>query len=131
MTSVSSRMLLQRMEEARRQTQHHFDRIERQIAGRAERLTITQKAKARSHRRGRANWTRSDEQLYREHHSRLSFERRNEIAALSRKLGRQDRAIAALRGRRSRDASGGAAEGQADRSVRPWLDQILDLNQGW
>lgn len=98
MTSApDGRALLRRMEEARRQTQHHLDLVERQIAGRAERLTITQKAKRRSHRRGRASWTLSDEQMYRNHFDRLMFERRSEISALSRKLVRQEQAIADMR----------------------------------
>lgn len=103
--SPDRRALLRRMEEAHRQTQHQFDLIDRQIACRAERLTITQKAKARAHRRGRASWTRSDEQMYQDHLARLAFERRNEIVALARKLGRQDRAITALRGRRGPTSS--------------------------
>ena len=95
-SAPDGRALLWRMEEARRQTCRHLDLVERQIACRAERLTITQKAKRRSHRRGRANWTLSDEQMYRDHFDRLMFERRSEIGALSRKLARQDEAIAAL-----------------------------------
>lgn len=96
-SASDGRALLLRMEEACRQTRHHLDVLDRQIAGRAERLTITQKAKARSHRRGRANWTLADEQIYQDHLNRLAFERRNEIAALVRKHGRQEQAIAALR----------------------------------
>jgi hypothetical protein len=83
-------LLLRRMETARRQTKAHLDLIERQIAARAERMTISAqaqaKAKARSHPRGRSRWTRSDDALFREYLDQLSFERRGEIDALTRKL---------------------------------------------
>ncbi|PYE30419.1 N12 class adenine-specific DNA methylase [Rhizobium sp. PP-WC-1G-195] len=41
------------------------DRVQRQIEGRAERLTVTEKAKAinRTHKRSGARWTRADEML--------------------------------------------------------------------
>jgi len=61
----------------------HLARIERQIEHRAERRTITAKAKARSSRRHRAGWTPADERLFREHVDHLTFERRGEIEALS------------------------------------------------
>ena len=96
MTARSRRALLATMQAAHRQTRQHLDLVHRQIAGRAERLTITQKAKARSHRRNRSNWTRSDELLYFDHLDRLTFERRGEIDALSRKLMRQERALTAF-----------------------------------
>ena len=96
-----TRALLLRMEAARRETRRHLDLVQRQIEGRAERMTITEKAKAqnRTHKRSGPRWTRSDEALCRSHVDRLAFERRSEIDALSRKLARQDRAIAALRER--------------------------------
>ncbi|MBB4571049.1 hypothetical protein [Rhizobium leucaenae] len=97
MRSSNPRPLLATMEAARRQIHQHLELVHRQIAGRAERLTVTQKAKSRSHRRGRSNWTPSDEELFREHLDRLTFERRREIEALSRKLARQDQALAAFR----------------------------------
>lgn len=58
-------------------------RIERQIEHRAERKINTAKAKARPSRRCRAGWTPVDERLFREHVERLTFERRDEIEALS------------------------------------------------
>lgn len=95
------RVQLIRMEAARRETRQHLDLIHRQIAGRAGRLTVTEKAKARNrtHKRSGSRWSRSDEMLFQGYLERLTFERHHEIEALSRKLVRQDRAIAALRQR--------------------------------
>lgn len=89
------RVSLIRMEAARRETLRHLDLIHRQIACRAERMTITEKAKARSHKRSGSSWTRSDETLFQAHLDRLTFERRNEIEALAHKLARQEQALAA------------------------------------
>ena len=89
--------LLSRMEAAHRQTKAHLERIERQISARAERMTTTAKAKARGHPRGGSRWTRSDETMFRACVDQLSFERRGEIDALSRKLTRQEHAITAVR----------------------------------
>lgn len=108
-TLVNSRALLATMEASRRQTHHHLDLVHRQIAGRAERLTVTEKAKSRSHRRGRSNSTPSDEELYRDHLDRLTFQRRGEIDALSRKLARQDQALAAVYEKLGINAGGAAA----------------------
>jgi hypothetical protein len=93
MTSVTSRVLIARMEAAHRQSVQHLDLICRQIARRAERLTIAEKSKSRSGKRTGSRWTRSDEQLYQHHVDRLTFERRSEIEALSRKLKRQEVAL--------------------------------------
>ncbi|WP_159952364.1 hypothetical protein [Rhizobium sp. 18065] len=99
MSAACPQNLLARMEAGRRETAHHLDRIQRQIEARAERLTVTQKAKAsnRSHKRTSARWTRSDEMLFQSHVETLAFKRRAEIEALVRKLERQDRAIAIVR----------------------------------
>lgn len=99
MTLVSSRILIARMEAAHRQNSQHLDLIFRQIGLRAERLTITEKAKSRSGRRSGSRWTRSDDQLYHHHVDRLTFERRGEIEALSRKLKRQEAALDEARAR--------------------------------
>lgn len=101
MTSISPLVLLSRMKAARRETRHHLDLVRRQIEGRAERITVTQKAKAtgRTHRRAGSRWTPSDERLFQSHLQGLEFRRRGEIEALSRKLARPDAAIAALRAR--------------------------------
>ncbi len=99
MNPVNPWVLLSRMEVARRETCHHLDVVHRQIAVRAERLAVTEKAKARNRtqKRSGSRWTRFDEALFRDHVDRLAFERRGEVEALTRKLERQDRAIATLR----------------------------------
>lgn len=99
MTTISPQVLLARMEASRRETRHHLDLVQRQIAARAERVTVTQKAKSsgRTHKRSGSRWTPSDERLFQSHLQALEFQRRGEIEALSRKLARQDAAIAALR----------------------------------
>ncbi|NOV19295.1 hypothetical protein E5S70_24965 [Ensifer adhaerens] len=99
MTPMSPWALFSRMEAARRQTRHHLGLVRRQIATRAERLAVTEKAKARNrtHKRSGSRWTRSDEMLFQDHVDRLSFERRSELEALTQKLERQDRAITTLR----------------------------------
>ena len=53
--------------------------------------------KLRSRTRGGSRWTRGDEATFRAYVDELSFERRGEIDALSRKLMRQERAILAVR----------------------------------
>jgi hypothetical protein len=93
MTAVNSWVLIAQMEAAHRQNAQHLDLIYRQIGLRAERLTIMEKAKSRPGRRTGSRWTRSDEQLYQHHVDRLTFDRRGEIEALSRKLKRQKAAL--------------------------------------
>lgn len=46
MTAASPQTLLARMEAARCETSHHLDRVQQLINRRAERLTVTAKAKA-------------------------------------------------------------------------------------
>lgn len=104
--------VLCRMEVAHRQTGAHLERIERQISARAERMTATVKAKARRHPRGGSRWTRSDEAMFRACVDQLSFERRGEIDALSRKLTRQARAIAAVRAKTTGDGASTSADTQ-------------------
>ena len=97
-----------RMLAAYRQTRAHLKRIERQISAKAERMTTTAKAKAKSHPRGGSRWTRSDEALFRAYFDQISFERRGEIDALTRKLSRQEIAIDAVR---AKSTSHGSREG--------------------
>lgn len=49
---LQQRLLLARLEVAQSEARRHLRVIERQIAGRAERLTITDRAKRRQHGRG-------------------------------------------------------------------------------
>ena len=93
------RVLLTRMEVAQAETQRHLGIIERQIAARAERLTITDRAKRRHHGRGASSWTSVDEGLFQEHVAKLTLARRGEIDALTRKIDRQEKAIAGCRTR--------------------------------
>lgn len=107
------RFLLTRMDVAQAETQRHLGIIERQIAARAERLTITGRAKRRHHGRGASSWTNADERLFQEHVAELTLARRSEIDALTRKLDRQEQAIAEFRSRqRARSAWKSAAEAQ-------------------
>ncbi|MGD9843924.1 MAG: hypothetical protein AB7U47_00880 [Variibacter sp.] len=90
---------LARMEAARRSTRHHLAVIERQIANRAERMTNTARAKRCHRRRSAGAWTGADERAYQGYVADLILARLPEIDALTRKLARQDDALAALRSR--------------------------------
>lgn len=89
--------LLARMEAARRCTQRHLGVIERQIAMRAARMTITARAKRRYRRRSASAWTDADERTYQAHLADLTLARRPELDVLARELARQDAAVTALR----------------------------------
>ncbi|KQW18124.1 hypothetical protein ASC80_22080 [Afipia sp. Root123D2] len=93
------RFALARMEVAQAETQRHLGVIERQIAARAERLTVTDRAKRRRHVRSASSWTNADERLFQQHLAELVLARRGEIDALTRKLDRQETAIAEFRSR--------------------------------
>lgn len=99
MTAPLHFAMLLRMEAARRETKNHLRLIERQIAARAARLTTSFRARSRDYQRSRSTWTRADERLYRDKLSALTFARQGEFDALSRKIARQDAAIAAFRRR--------------------------------
>jgi hypothetical protein len=93
------RLVLARMETAQAETQRYLGVIERQIAARAERLTITGRAKRRPHGRSASSWTKADERVFQQHVAELALARRGEIDALTRKLDRQETAIAEFRAR--------------------------------
>ncbi|MCK1275980.1 MULTISPECIES: hypothetical protein [unclassified Bradyrhizobium] len=87
------------MEAAQAETQRRLGLIERQIASRAERLTITDRTKRRQRGRNASSWTNADERLFQQHVAELALARRGEIDALTRKLDRQETAIAQFRTR--------------------------------
>ncbi|ERM01603.1 hypothetical protein Q644_20915 [Brucella intermedia 229E] len=91
--------MLARMVRARDETRRHIEIIRRQIEKRAERITITARLKTRQYGRMKSTWTRDDERDYQENAAQLRFQRRGEIDALTRKLERQDAAMAAFRDR--------------------------------
>ena len=88
-----------RMEEARRQTQRQLDMIDRQIIRRMTALIPKLQPKRSGYRRGKALDAQAFLERYRTHLAALTAERQPEIDALSRKLARQDRAIAVFRER--------------------------------
>jgi hypothetical protein len=85
---------LSRMEEARRQIQRQLELIERQITRRATAL-VPQQRKRHGDRRGKSSDVCMVLERYRSTLAALTAERQPEIDALSRKVARQDRAIAA------------------------------------
>lgn len=96
---LGCRSLLSRMEEARRQTQHQLDLIDRQIIRRMTATIPHLHRRRRSYRRGRPPDPGASLTRYRANLAAITAERQQEIDALSRKLARQDRAMAALRER--------------------------------
>lgn len=90
-----------RMEEARRQTQHRLDLIERQITRRMTALIPQLGRKQSGYRRGKPPDPKTFLERYRANLAAITAERQPEIDALSRKLARQDVAIALLRERLS------------------------------
>ena len=92
--SLQLRRRLSRMEEARRQTQWQLNMIDRQITRRMTALIPQLQPKQSAYRRGKAPDPGAFLERYRSHHAALIAERQPEIAALSRKLARQDLAIA-------------------------------------
>ncbi|QDG94466.1 hypothetical protein NIBR502774_18105 (plasmid) [Rhizobium sp. NIBRBAC000502774] len=96
MSAVIQRQL-SRMEEARRQTQHRLDMIDRQITRKMTGLIPLLGKHQPGFRRGRAPDPGAFLERYRRNLAALTFERQPEIDALARKLARQDTAIASLR----------------------------------
>lgn len=85
---------LSRMEEARRQVQRQLELIDRQIIRRATAL-VPQRRRRQVQRQGETSGACMVLERYRATLAALTAERQPEIDALSRKLARQDRAIAA------------------------------------
>lgn len=88
---------LSRMEDARRQTQHQIDMIERQIIRRMTAVIPLLGRKHSGYRRGKAPEPVAFLERYRSNLTAITAERQPEIDALSRKLARQDAAIEMLR----------------------------------
>lgn len=88
---------LTRMEEARRQTQRQLDIIDRQIHRRMTALIPQLYPRRTGYRRGKPLDPGAFLERYRLNLAAITAERQPEIDALSRKLARQDRAIAAFR----------------------------------
>lgn len=97
---------LARMEIAQAETKRHLGVIERQIAARAQRMTITERAKRRQHGRSASSWANADERLFQQHLAELALARHGEIDALTRRLDRQETAIADFRSRDRASAAG-------------------------
>ncbi|TQI65270.1 hypothetical protein FHT98_5141 [Bosea sp. AK1] len=90
------RARLLRMEEARRQTQHQLDIIDRQIIRRITALIPAMKPKHTAYRGGKPPDPSALLERHRASLAAITAERQPEIDALSRKLARQDRGIAVL-----------------------------------
>jgi hypothetical protein len=100
---MQQRTLQARMETAEGDTRRRLRIIERQIVSRAERMTVTDCVKRRQPRGGAS--TRADERLFQQLVAELTVARRGEIDALTRKLEREELAIAALQSRQSSPAA--------------------------
>lgn len=99
MAALDPRTRLFRMEEARRQTQHQLAMIERQITRRMTALIPQLQPKRKCYHRGKPPDPAAFLERYRSNLAAITAERQHEIDALSRKLARQEDAIAAFRRR--------------------------------
>lgn len=109
---------LRRMEEACRQTRRQLDIIERQIIRKMTALIPSLSQRRSGYRRGRPPGPDAFLSRYRSHLVAITVERQPETDALSRKLARQEAAIASLRARSSPSSSarqGGYAGGEDPR----------------
>lgn len=101
---------LRRMEEACRQTRRQLDMIERQIIRKMTALIPSLAPRRAGYRRGRPPDPDAFLSRYRSHLAAITAERQPEVDTLSRKLARQEAAIASLRARATLP-SGSAREG--------------------
>lgn len=99
--AMSPETQLSRMEDARRQTQRQLELIDRQITRRMTAILPQLARRQTGYHRGKAPDGRTLLERYRVNLAGLTAERQPEAEALSRKLARQDAAIAALRDRLS------------------------------
>lgn len=98
------RRQLTRMEEARRQMQRQLDMVDRQITRRMTALIPGLLPRRTHYRRGKAPDPGAFLERYRSQLAALTAERQPEIDALSRKLARQEQAIASFLERHGHDA---------------------------
>jgi hypothetical protein len=125
---------LARMEEARRQIQRQLNMIERQITRRMTALIPQLQPRRTSYRRGKPPDPSAFLERYRSNLAAITAERQPGIDALSRKLARQDRAIAAFRERHAEGAVQNASvpERVIDNAyVDPNLDIPKFLRESW
>ena len=109
---------LRRMEEACRQTRRQLDMIDRQIIRKMTAWIPLLSQRRSGYRRRRPGYSDAFLCRYRSHLAAITTERQPEIEALSRKLARQEAAIASLRARSSPSTSarqGGYAGGEDPR----------------
>ena len=104
MVPENRRAQLFRMEEARRQTQRQLDMIDRYIPRRMTALTPQLHPRQTTYRRGKPPDPGAFLERYRANLAAITTERQPEIDALSRKLARQESAIAILRERLQSEA---------------------------
>lgn len=97
--SPQRQVLLLRMEEARRQTQRQLDLIDRQIIRSMTALIPSLGRRRTAYRRGKPPAPEAFLARYRSSLVAITAERQPEIDALSRKLARQEAAIAAFQAR--------------------------------
>lgn len=95
-SSIDHHVELRRMEDACRQTRHQIDMIERQIIRKMTALIPSLGARKPRYRRGRPHEPDAFLNRYRTNLAAITAERQPEIDALSRKLARQEAAIASL-----------------------------------
>lgn len=103
--SPERQALLFRMEEARRQTQRQLDMIDRQITARMTALIPSLGRRRSGYRQGKPPAPEAFLARYRSSLAAITAERQPEIDALSRKLARQEAAIAAFQARPEFSAS--------------------------
>lgn len=108
----SHHVQLSRMEEARRQTQRQLELIDRQISRRITSILPQLARRQTGYRRGKPPDIGSFLERYRNNLAALVAERQPEVDALTRKLAREDAAIAAFRKRF--EPVGDAAEPRAE-----------------
>lgn len=97
---LDRRSQLRRMEEACRQTRHQLALLERQIVRKITRLIPSLGHCKSGYRRGKPSEPDAFLARYRSHLAVITAERQPEIDALTRKLARQEAAIAALQSQR-------------------------------